>query len=846
VLIGEPSRRLRHRQPDQLIDFVEAGKPTLDRLHQPVLDDFRPCSPVEVLDFAGEPAEHAPPAGLLLHLAKGALFGRLAGLELALGKRPVLMKGPVDDGDFPAPRRRGPHNDAPGGSYDRARNRRAGAIAELVVAASAGGSGVAHLAVAPVLITADDIPAGTPVGGTSSLTPVTAPDQQGSGVEVEWQLDAIDLRPVERWLAVRGAGPSGGATPRGGLLQPAGAGAEAPKQLLASVPGLEAVARPVKRLLDAYFDTPDWRLGRSGYVLRTRQRAGRFEATLKDLAPSTAGLRRRLEVTEQLVSADLAGLDPAGPVGRRVQPLIGARTLAQVLEVRTRRRPYALEVRGTPVGEVALDETVIVAGEERHPIRLKRVEVEVLPAWVESLSPLVERLRLDCGLQPATLSKFEAGLLGAGFVIPRPSDLGSTEISARSTVAEVAYAVLRKDAGAMLTHEAGTRLGEDIESLHQMRVATRRMRAALSLFRAVLPARATRVHEELGWLAGVLGAVRDLDIQLQNLDSWTEELPGAHRQALDELSDLLVQHHGNARVALLDALDSRRYERLVTALTSMLEQGPTRRASPSQVAALEALPELISQRHQEAEKAVRRAHRTGVVDDFHRLRIRCKRLRYAIEFTGDLYGGDVKRFARQVASLQDALGLIQDAETAANRLQDIALGEEGDALPRATLFAMGMVSQRRASEAAGRLAKLPPAKHFVSGKLWNKTLSTMEHRRDEAAAEAAERAAAEQPVAERPAAAQANDAAPVVGRARPALPSAGVPSTAPPAAGRPVVGVARANATSRSVGSGGRRPARRRPTAAATGGSGKPTGPTAEAADEAKTVTPIRRSSAPG
>jgi CHAD domain-containing protein len=203
------------------------------------------------------------------------------------------------------------------------------------------------------------------------------------------------------------------------------------------------------------------------------------------------------------------------------------------------------------------------------------------------------------------LSKFEAGLLGAGFVIPKPSELVTAPITASSTVADVAYAVLRKDAASMLAHEPGTRLGEDIESLHQMRVATRRMRAALSLFQAVLPVRANRVNEELGWLAGVLGAVRDLDIQLGNLDSWTEELPGGHRQALDELGDLLVHHREEARTSLLEALDSRRYERLVAALTSMLEQGPLRRAPLVHVAALEALPELIGGRHREAEKAVR-------------------------------------------------------------------------------------------------------------------------------------------------------------------------------------------------------------------------------------------------
>lgn len=599
---------------------------------------------------------------------------------------------------------------------------------------------------------------------------MTPGDERQDGIEVEWQLDAIDLRPVERWFGSRGAAISGRLSGRGGVSAETGPRpnpqVESPERpLLPTVPGLRAVARPVKRLVDFYFDTADWRLGRSGYVLRTRQRSGRYEATLKDLSPSTEGLRRRLEVTEPLATSDLAGLDPAGPVGRRLRALAGSRSLRPVLEVRTRRRPYDLEVRGTGVGEVALDDTVIVTGEEQHRLRLQRVEVEVQPAWVESLSPLVEALRHDCGLQPATLSKFEVGLLGAGFAIPRPSELGATSISDAASLSDVAYAVLRKDAGAMLAHEPGTRLGEDIESLHQMRVATRRMRAALTLFESVLPARAGRVHEELGWLAEVLGTVRDLDIQLGNLDSWTEELPGVHRQALDDLGDLLQRHHDEARAALLEALDSRRYERLVAALTTILDQGPHRRSTAGQTMALDGLPDLIRARHRSAEKAVKRAHRTGVLADFHRLRIRCKRLRYAIEFTGDLYGGDVRRYAKYVASLQDELGLIQDAETAADRLQEIALGEEGSQLPRETIFAMGMVSQRCGAEAFSRLARLPKAKKLVSGKAWDRADALLDRRRKEAEQAASAEARARQAPVKEP-----EDPPVTAGRARPALP----------------------------------------------------------------------------
>ena len=81
----------------------------------------------------------------------------------------------------------------------------------------------------------------------------------------------------------------------------------------------------------------------------------------------------------------------------------------------------------------------------------------------------------------------------------------------------LAFAVLRRQLAVVRAKEPGTRLGEDPEELHDMRVATRRLRAALSLFEAVLPVRAQVFREELGWLARLLGSVRDLDVQLEGL-----------------------------------------------------------------------------------------------------------------------------------------------------------------------------------------------------------------------------------------------------------------------------------------------------------------------------------------
>ncbi|HEV8064590.1 MAG TPA: CHAD domain-containing protein [Acidimicrobiales bacterium] len=593
---------------------------------------------------------------------------------------------------------------------------------------------------------------------------MAAPDDAvADNIEVEWQLDALDLRLVERYLAARTTSPADGG--------------EAPL-LLPSLPGLEAKHDGVKRLNDGYFDTADWRIARSGHVLRARQRGARFEATLKDRAASTDGLRRRLEVTEALASPELAAFDPAGPVGRRVTALVGDRKLVRVLEVRTRRNTYSLMIHGASIGEVALDDTVILVGSDTHRIRLQRVEVEVSPAWVEQLAPLVERLRIDCGLQPATLSKFEAGILAAGVTIPPGVDLGSTAVTPDSTIAQLAFAVLRKDAAQMLTREPGTRLGDDAEDLHQMRVATRRMRAALALFSDYLPVRSARIREELGWLAGVLGAVRDLDIQLENLDGWTEHLSGDHQQALDELRDLLERHHVEARTRLLEALDSRRYDRLVTSLTSMLDTGPTRRLGPGQQLALLSLPDLIAGREAAAAKAARRARKSGAIADFHALRIRCKRLRYAIEFTGDLYKPDVKKYSKEIAGLQDALGLVQDAEAATLKLQELASGPESALLPRATIFAMGMIAERCSAEAHGRLSRLSLTEKSISSPGWRKAAAVMA----DTARAAAERVE-EKALAAREAGARPDPAASQVGaRVRSALPGATAAAAGPSAA----------------------------------------------------------------
>jgi CHAD domain-containing protein len=571
-------------------------------------------------------------------------------------------------------------------------------------------------------------------------------------IEVEWQFDAFDLRPVQRWIDAhlagetrRLAGP--GTTP--GAIPPAtsappGAGPDGGHA------ALTARARPAKRLVDTYMDSADWRVTRAGFVLRVRRRAGAeaarpatdgtepsaaggpAEVTLKDRAAAQAGLRRRLEVTETVHHGGLDVLGPDGPVGRRLQALVGSRPLQALFVVRTRRRPFTLFADGEPVGELALDETVVDVPDSAKPLRLQRVEVEVDHRWEKRLAPMVARLRAECGLQPATMSKFEAGLLSSGLTVPTGPDTGPTVLSPVPSVAELAFVVLRRNFELMLAHEPGTRLGEDPEDLHDMRVATRRMRAALSLFAEVLPARAQGIRSELGWVADALGKVRDLDVQLERIEPLTPVATPGTTGAVKDLAELLHHRRQEARGALLAVLDSARYERFVNSYAAMLRRGPPRRPVPATTPALLAVPDLVRARHVALTKAAKKARRSGDLDDFHRLRIRGKRLRYAVEFVSELYGPPAKTYARVVVRLQDALGAMQDARVAADQLHVLAVEEE-DGLSRETVFALGGLAERFRQESITMAARVPRHLSALRGKRWQGLTSSMDRRRVEAA-----------------------------------------------------------------------------------------------------------------
>jgi CHAD domain-containing protein len=510
----------------------------------------------------------------------------------------------------------------------------------------------------------------------------------GAGAEIEWQLDAQDLSVVRRWLEHVATGGAG---------------------------DVSITPRPTVSHVDTYVDTEDRRLDRAGYSVRLcRSRRGPAEATLKSLDGSRSdALRIRRELAEQVVidgPAEIASTH--GAVGERVHALVGSRTLLPLFDLQTRRRVFALANGGVPSGELLLDETAIREPDGRLLSRLRRVEIEVPEAAVDAVTPLVEDLQRACGLQPAVLSKYEAALAATGSGRAEREEFGPTSVDPEDTIGQVALAVLRRQFATLLAKEPGTRLGDDAEELHDMRVASRRLRAAVALFKDVLPIEAAKLRPELAWIGGTIGAVRDLDVQLEQVDEWLQPI---------DLRVLLLQERARARTAMLEALDSTRYERFVRRFGAMLRS----RSGTRTVPALTAAPDLVEHRHVALRKAMKRIGPAAQPSEYHRLRIACKRFRYALEFLADIYPGETKRLVKKSVALQDLLGAYQDAHVAIARLRDLATTRGGE-LVADTVFAMGEIAERYRSSMEEIRGQVDAEQAPLVGKPWKRFRKRME------------------------------------------------------------------------------------------------------------------------
>jgi len=283
---------------------------------------------------------------------------------------------------------------------------------------------------------------------------------------------------------------------------------------------------------------------------------------------------------------------------------------------------------------------------------------------------------------------------------------GQAALRADDAFVVSAYRVLREHFGLFLENEAGTRLGENPDCLHDMRVASRRVREALKLFAGVLPQRRVEVlRRDLGRIGRALGRVRDLDVYRERFHELAATLDVKYAVVLTRIEVILRDKRDRARRAMLRALDSRRYAAFVGRFGRFLDAGPPKSAGagPARKRTAVVAPLMIEKRLKKALREGRRADANSSALALHALRKHLKQLRYACEFFADMYGPEARRFAATVRGLQDILGAHQDAVVAQDMLGRLA---EGVRAPKGELtrlhLALGQLQAIERRQAAGK------------------------------------------------------------------------------------------------------------------------------------------------
>jgi len=348
-----------------------------------------------------------------------------------------------------------------------------------------------------------------------------------------------------------------------------------------------------------------------------------------------------------------------------------------------------------------LDEGSVTSGKEAAP--LCELELELKKGKPRALFDLAEEIGRAAPLRLGVLSKAERGYALVERRLGRAARAGPVELAAPLTEAEAFHAVAHACLRHYRLNEIVLLASADADSLHQARIALRRLRSAFSLFRPTASGKDYRqLREELGWLAGRFGDARNLDVLLGGEAGLPEE---------DLLRARLVKARARAydRVGL--ALRAERARALMLRLALWIEIGAWRFRER---AGRDIAPLAAHQLERQWRKVRRHSARLAKLDAKarHQLRIDVKKLRYAAEFLAGLWGRKPKlgrrdRFIAALRELQERLGDLNDAEAAETVTARFAPGLRSSAslLRRRALTGEGIAAAQdalgRASAAAG-------------------------------------------------------------------------------------------------------------------------------------------------
>ena len=477
--------------------------------------------------------------------------------------------------------------------------------------------------------------------------------------------------------------------------------------------GYLAGPRLLTRYECLFLETQDGRLAKQGFRLSLR--AARRGATWH-----LAGTDGESEgpfpgkLTFQSLSPDASGVPSLASdlaSGRLMLPLVRLRVSAWTTRLRS--------PSGSILAVRAERFTAAPPGEswskDAGPVGLLTVR------WLEGnqvvIADLSTHLRDRLDLPDASGDACRVALLALGIPEPGAPVPAHLRLRADDLLPLATRKIVGQQTLKMRANVKGALEDLDPEYLHDLRVATRRLRSALRLLAEVLgPRRCDFLRAELGWIGQILGAVRDLDVFILNLQGQARRLAEAGGVAT-LLAEELGRQRAPARRTLCAALASRRFASLMRRLDAVAASpAPHRPRGRHNVPVVEAAPILIQRAQRRVLKLGRTIGPDSPAADLHRLRILFKRLRYTCEFFREAFSDPISEedaladYVRAMVRFQDCLGEHQDAVVAITRIQDLAkdMVRRGTLAPERLMDLGGLVQVQReiARKRRGRLRKL--------------------------------------------------------------------------------------------------------------------------------------------
>jgi CHAD domain-containing protein len=462
-------------------------------------------------------------------------------------------------------------------------------------------------------------------------------------------------------------------------------------ELTTEATGVATVTGPEARELTAvYWDTSDLRLAREGITLRHRSGEGSGDGWHLKLPVQEAAVPdASTGVRDELHEAGTADTVP-DPLRDLVTVNIRDAVLGPVATLLTARSKYVLHGGDGQVLAELTDDLVSVLNQGHVAGRFREIEVESIDGDADVLRAVGDLLRASGAVGGEFVPKIVRALGPQATADPDPPMPTTVDLDAPARLA--LRAILRRYVRTFMAQDPRVRRGEP-DSVHQMRVAARRLRSVLKTFAPLVDdVWAKSLREELAWIADTLGHARDGEVLLARLQRDLDALPpevvlGQSRARLDaELGADMVA----ARTTAVEALRSERYIALADRLVDAAWEPMTTRAA--EVPADAALRDGVRLSWRRLEHDATTLQEPGATDEhWHGARIAAKQLRYAAEAVTPMFGKAARRLAEQAENIQELLGEHQDAVVAATTVRRLATG------PRAgsTAFTLGLLYARQ-------------------------------------------------------------------------------------------------------------------------------------------------------